>query len=124
MFLTSCFIDQSDFIFYFIFGQSDWSMKQEVMNFLRNLSNCSGIVQRCSFKLGNELGNIFRNASIGTTVNIPYHTKPYSATSHTSWHTSHTITYCKIIPHTARHIRTRQHSTTQQTNNTLYDTRH
>jgi hypothetical protein len=31
-------------------------MKQEVGNFLRN------------FKLGNELVNIFRNASIGTTV--------------------------------------------------------
>jgi hypothetical protein len=43
-------------------------MKQEVRNFLRNLSNCWGIVQRCSFKLGNELVNIFRNASIGTTV--------------------------------------------------------
>jgi hypothetical protein len=43
-------------------------MKQEVRNFSRNLSNCWGIVQRCSFKLGNELVNIFRNASIGTTV--------------------------------------------------------
>jgi hypothetical protein len=27
-------------ILYFIFEQSDWSMKQEVRNFLRNLSNC------------------------------------------------------------------------------------
>jgi hypothetical protein len=45
-------------------------MKQEVRNFLRNLSNCGGIVQRCSFKLGNELVNIFRNASIGTTVKV------------------------------------------------------
>ena len=43
-------------------------MKQEVRNFLRNLSNCSGIVQRNSSKLGNELVNIFRKASIGTTV--------------------------------------------------------
>jgi hypothetical protein len=34
--LISYFIDQSDFIF----EQSDWSMKQEVRNFLRNLSNC------------------------------------------------------------------------------------
>jgi hypothetical protein len=57
-------------ILYFIFEQSDWSMKQEVRNFLRNLSNCWGIVQRCSFKLGNELVNIFRNASIGTTVRV------------------------------------------------------
>jgi hypothetical protein len=54
---------QFDQILYFIFEQSDWSMKQEVTNFLRNLSNCWGIVQRCSFKLGNELVNIFRNAS-------------------------------------------------------------
>jgi hypothetical protein len=43
-------------------------MKREVRNFLRNLSNCWGIVQRNSSKLGNELINIFRNASIGTTV--------------------------------------------------------
>jgi uncharacterized membrane protein len=43
-------------------------MKQEVRNFLRNLSNCWGIVQRNSSKLGNELVNIFRNASIGMTV--------------------------------------------------------
>jgi hypothetical protein len=43
-------------------------MLQEVRNFLRNLSNCWGIVQRNSSKLGNELVNIFRNASIGTTV--------------------------------------------------------
>jgi hypothetical protein len=41
-------------------------MKQEVRNFF--LSNCWGIVQRHSSKLGNELINIFRNASIGTTV--------------------------------------------------------
>jgi hypothetical protein len=53
-FLTSCFIDQSDCSKI----EFDWSMKQEVRNFLRNLSNCWGIVQRCSFKLGN----------IGTTV--------------------------------------------------------
>ena len=43
-------------------------MKQEIRNFLTNLSNCCGIVQRNSSKLGNELINIFRNASIGTTV--------------------------------------------------------
>ena len=53
----------------FISEQPDWSMKQEGRNFLRNLSNCWGIVQRNSSKLGNELINIFRNASIGTTVN-------------------------------------------------------
>jgi hypothetical protein len=45
-------------------------MKQEVRNFLRNLSNCWGIVQRNSSKLGNELVNIFRNASIATTVTV------------------------------------------------------
>jgi hypothetical protein len=60
--------NRSSQILYFIFEQSDWSMKQEVRNFLRNLSNCWGIVQRNSSKLGNELINIFRNASIGTTV--------------------------------------------------------
>jgi hypothetical protein len=42
-------------------------MKQEVRNFLRNFEE---IVQRNSSKLGNELVNIFRNASIGTTVNL------------------------------------------------------
>jgi hypothetical protein len=45
-------------------------MKQEVRNFLRNLSNCWGIVQRNSSKLGNELVDIFRNASIATTVTV------------------------------------------------------
>jgi hypothetical protein len=51
-FVTSCFIDQSDCS----------KIKYKIW------SNCWGIVQRCSFKLGNELVNIFRNASIGTTV--------------------------------------------------------
>ena len=47
-----------------------WSMKQEVRNFLKKFSKFQGIVQRCSFKLGNELVNIFRNASFGMTASI------------------------------------------------------
>jgi hypothetical protein len=80
-------------ILYFIFEQSDWSMKQEVRDFLRNLSNCWGIVQRNSSKLENELINIFRNASIGTTVIIfiqvnlfSYYNKCCCPTRTCKWH--------------------------------------
>jgi hypothetical protein len=86
-FLTSCFIDQSDCSKKYI--KFDWSMKQEVRNFLRNLSNCWGIVQRCSFKLRNELVNIFQNASIGTTV--------ITCKESFHLHKSRLIFYCNIL---------------------------
>jgi hypothetical protein len=50
-------------------------MKQEVRNFLQKFSKFSGIVQRCSFKLGNEHGQHFSERFYWHDCNIavPYY---------------------------------------------------